>query len=133
MSQVGIRKMINVKYVKANKYGTRSVKIISGRNPHDIGGWKVVKAGVIQGAGITEPGAYVERETGNLVRVPQFVYESGCIPSVTIDVKDSPQQSGVAITPRPEQARFLRISKDPLITLAEARNLSLGAQVEPSF
>jgi len=68
---------------------------------------------------IHEPGAYVERGTGDLYRVPKEALIPGASPMIR---KES---SGAS--------RLVQISKNPFVTTLEARLRSAQHNVEPNF
>ncbi|HWP57470.1 MAG TPA: hypothetical protein VNL14_06260 [Candidatus Acidoferrales bacterium] len=68
---------------------------------------------------LTEPGAYVEKGTGDLYRVPKEALLQGGSPVIT-------KQSAGA-------SRLVRISKDPFITTFKARMLCAEHNIKPNF
>jgi hypothetical protein len=68
---------------------------------------------------ITEPGAYVEKGTGDLYRIPKEALVAGGSPIV---MKESSGSS-----------RLLQISKDPFVTTLEARRRCAQHNVAPNF
>ena len=68
---------------------------------------------------IHEPGAYVERETGDLFRIPKEAIVPGASPMVTKETR--------LVT------RFAQISKNPFCTLLEARLRCAQNNIEPNF
>ncbi len=68
---------------------------------------------------ISEPGAYVERGTGDLYRIPKEALVSGGSPMIH---KESMGAS-----------RFVQISKNPYITTLAARMLCAEHNIEPNF
>jgi hypothetical protein len=67
---------------------------------------------------ISEPGTYVERGTGDLYRILPEVIGS---------------ESSFVRTQRAEEARLVKLSSDPHLTLMQARLLSAEANIEPNF
>jgi hypothetical protein len=68
---------------------------------------------------VNEPGAYVERGTGDLYRVPKEALLQGGSPVI------QKQSSGAS--------RLVRISKDPFITTFKARMLCAEHNIKPNF
>ena len=68
---------------------------------------------------IHEPGAYVEKGSGDLYRIPKEALIPGASPVIR---KES---SGAS--------RLLQLSKNPFITTLEARLLTCEHNVEPNF
>lgn len=68
---------------------------------------------------IDAPGAYVERGSGDLYRIPKEALIPGASPVIR---KES---SGAS--------RLVRLSKNPFITTLEARMLACEHNVEPNF
>jgi len=68
---------------------------------------------------LTEPGAYVERGTGDLYRFPMEALIQGGSPVVT---KESHGAS-----------RLLQLSKDPYVTTMKARLVCAQHNIEPNF
>src|SRR5216117_1287096 len=68
---------------------------------------------------ITEPGAYVERGTGDLYRIPKEALISGTFPVI------HKQSAG--------GSRLTRVSKDPFLTTLEARLRCAQHNIEPNF
>jgi hypothetical protein len=68
---------------------------------------------------IAEPGAYVEKGSGDLYRVPQEALIKGGSPII---MKESRGAS-----------RLVQISKDPFVTLLEARHRCAQHNVSPNF
>lgn len=64
---------------------------------------------------IDEPGAYVERGSGDLYRIPKEALIPGASPVIR------------------KESRLVRLSKDPFITTLEARMLACEHNVEPNF
>ena len=69
--------------------------------------------------GITESGAYVERGTGDLYRIPMEALVPGASPLI------KKQSSGAS--------RFVQVSKDPFITTLEARMLCAEHNIQANF
>jgi hypothetical protein len=69
--------------------------------------------------GISEPGAYVERGSGDLYRIPKEALIPGASPAI---VKES---RGASV--------LLKVSDDPFITTFRARLLCAQHNVEPNF
>jgi hypothetical protein len=70
-------------------------------------------------AQITEPGAYVERGSGDLYRIPQEALIPG---ASTVIQKESAGSS-----------RMFQISKDPFVTTLEARLRCARHNIAPNF
>lgn len=68
---------------------------------------------------VAEPGAYVERGTGDLYRIPKEALIPGSSPMIR---KESLGAS-----------RLVQISKNPFITTLEARLLACEYNVRPNF
>jgi len=68
---------------------------------------------------ITEPGAYVERGTGDLYRIPKEALQQGSSPVIR---KES---SGAS--------RFVQLSRNPYLTTIEARMLACEHNIQPNF
>ena len=68
---------------------------------------------------ITEPGAYVEKGTGDLYRIPKEALVHGASPMV---IKESRGAS-----------RLVQISQDPFVTTFEARLRSAQHNIQPNF
>ncbi len=68
---------------------------------------------------IREPGAYVERGTGDLFRIPKEALVQGASPVV---VKESRGAS-----------RLVQISKDPFVTTLGARLACAQHNIQPNF
>jgi len=68
---------------------------------------------------LSEPGAYVERGTGDLYRVPREALIPGASPVIR---KESLGAS-----------RLVQISKNPFVTTLEARMIACQHNVEPNF
>ena len=68
---------------------------------------------------IHEPGAYVERGTGDLYRIPKEALIPGASPMIR---KES---SGAS--------RLVQISKNPFVTTLEARLRAAQHNIEPNF
>lgn len=68
---------------------------------------------------LSEPGAYVERGTGDLYRVPTEALIPGASPVIR---KESLGAS-----------RLVQISKNPFVTTLEARMIACQHNVEPNF
>jgi hypothetical protein len=68
---------------------------------------------------INEPGAYVERGTGDLYRVPKEALIPGASPAI---VKES---RGASV--------LLKVSEDPFVTTFKARLLCAQHNIEPNF
>ena len=70
---------------------------------------------------IGEPGAYVEKGTGDLYRVPKeaLIRNRGNFPMI---VKESKGTS-----------RFVQVSRDPFVTTVEARITAAQLNVQPNF
>jgi hypothetical protein len=94
---------------------------------------RAAPAGVLRGPGrgfagpfsevawnsLAQPGAYVERETGNLYRIPAEALIRGSSPVIRRESRGG--------------ARFVHISRDPYITTVEARMLAASRNVSPNF
>ena len=68
---------------------------------------------------VSEPGAYVERGTGDLYRIPKEALQPGASPLIR---KES---SGAS--------RLVQLSKNPFITTLAARMLCAEHNIEPNF
>ena len=68
---------------------------------------------------VSEPGAYVERGTGDLYRIPAEGLIPGCSPAIR---KESLSGS-----------HLVQISKDPFITTLQARMLACEYNLKPNF
>ena len=68
---------------------------------------------------ISDPGAYVEKGSGDLYRVPQEALIKGCSPMIK---KESAGSS-----------RLVKVSGNPYITTLEARMLCAEHNVTPNF
>ncbi len=68
---------------------------------------------------VSQPGAYVEKGTGDLFRIPKEALLQGASPLI---VKQSRGAS-----------RLLMISSDPYITTERARMLAAESNVQPNF
>ncbi len=68
---------------------------------------------------VNEPGAYVEKGTGDLFRIPKEALVAGGSPIV---MKESSGSS-----------RLLQISRDPFVTTLEARRRCAQHNVSPNF
>ncbi len=69
--------------------------------------------------GIIEPGTYVERESGDLYRVPQEALIRGSSPVIRKESHGT--------------TRLVQLSKNPFITTVEARMLAAECNVNPNF
>ncbi len=68
---------------------------------------------------INEPGAYIERGSGDLYRFPKESLIPGCSPAI---VKES---RGASI--------LVKLSDDPFVTTFKARLLAAQHNIEPNF
>lgn len=68
---------------------------------------------------IDEPGAYAERGSGDLYRIPKEALQAGASPLI------KKQSAGAS--------RFVRISKDPFVTTLEARMMCAEYNITPNF
>ncbi|MGQ0741983.1 MAG: hypothetical protein ACT4OG_06780 [Alphaproteobacteria bacterium] len=68
---------------------------------------------------VNEPGAYVEKHTGNLYRVPAEALIRGCSPAIMRE----------SVTP----SRLVQISKDPFVIALEARHRCAQYNIMPNF
>ena len=68
---------------------------------------------------ITEPGAYVERGSGDLYRIPKEALQQGSSPLIR---KESAGAS-----------RFVQLSRNPYLTTIEARMLACEHNIQPNF
>lgn len=68
---------------------------------------------------IMEPGAYVDHLTGDLYRIPAQALVNRASSTVSIGTSQTP--------------RFVRLSRNPFVTLFEARRLSARHRIEPNF
>ncbi len=69
--------------------------------------------------GLSEPGAYVERGSGDLYRVPKEALIPGASPMIR---KESLGAS-----------RLVQVSKNPFVTTLEARMIACEHNIEPNF
>ena len=68
---------------------------------------------------IVEPGAYVERGSGDLYRIPKEALQQGSSPLI------KKQSAGASV--------FVQISKDPFVTTLEARMQAAEHNISPNF
>jgi hypothetical protein len=68
---------------------------------------------------ITEPGAYVEKESGDLYRIPEEALVMGGSPMIRKTSLAAP--------------RFVQLSKNPYIPTLEARMLCAEHNIRPNF
>jgi hypothetical protein len=68
---------------------------------------------------ITEPGAYVEKGTGDLYRIPMEALPLSNTPMMRQEGAGAP--------------RFVQLSKNPYITTLEARMLCAASNIQPNF
>ncbi|PYS48175.1 MAG: hypothetical protein DMG13_26090 [Acidobacteria bacterium] len=68
---------------------------------------------------INEPGAYVDKRTGQLYRIPKEALIKGSSPMIRKE--------------DPDEAKLVRISSNPFITTFEARRLACELNVQPNF
>ncbi len=68
---------------------------------------------------IDEPGAYVEVQTGRLLRIPQEALLAGSSPLIRQECTETPT--------------YIQLSKSPFITEFQARMLAAEHNVEPNF
>ena len=68
---------------------------------------------------ITQPGAYVERGSGDLYRIPKEALQTGASPLIR------KQSAG--------SSRFVQISRDPYVTTLEARMAAAEHNITPNF
>jgi hypothetical protein len=70
---------------------------------------------------IGQPGAYVEKGTGDLFRIPKeaLIRNHGNFPIITKESKGA--------------SRFIQVSRDPFVTSGEARMTSAQLNVQPNF
>ena len=68
---------------------------------------------------VNEPGAYVEKHTGHLYRIPKEALVEGSSPMIRKESLDG--------------AKLVRISSNPFITTFEARMLACEQNVQPNF
>jgi hypothetical protein len=68
---------------------------------------------------INEPGAYVERGSGDLCRFPKEALMTGASPLVTKESRGS--------------SRLVQISRNPYLTIFKARLLCAQHNIEPNF
>ncbi len=73
----------------------------------------------VSSQGLDEPGAYVERGTGDLYRVPKEALIPGASPVIR---KESLGAS-----------RLVQLSKNPFVTTLEARMIACEHNIEPNF
>ena len=92
---------------------TETARLVAVETGHSVGfvevSWKDV----------SEPGAYVERGTGDLYRIPIEGLIPGCSPAIR---KESLSGS-----------HLVQISKDPFITTLQARMLACEYNLKPNF
>lgn len=69
--------------------------------------------------GLSEPGAYVDVQTGSLFRVPPEALVRGCSPIIS---RTSSQTS-----------RLVKVSDNPAVPLLAARNIAADHNIEPNF
>lgn len=69
--------------------------------------------------GISEPGAYVETQTGRLFRIPQEALLAGSSPLIRQNCNDV--------------STYIQLAKSPYISVFEARMLAAEHNVEPHF
>jgi hypothetical protein len=69
--------------------------------------------------GISEPGAYVETQTGRLFRIPAEALLAGSSPLIRQSCNEVPT--------------YIQLSKSPYISVFEARMLAAEHNVEPRF
>jgi hypothetical protein len=69
--------------------------------------------------GISEPGAYVETQTGRLYRIPQEALLAGSSPLIRQNCNEGPT--------------YIQLSRSPYISVFEARMLAAEHNVEPRF
>jgi hypothetical protein len=69
--------------------------------------------------GISEPGAYVETQTGRLFRIPQEALLAGSSPLIRQNCTEVPT--------------YIQLAKSPYISVFEARMLAAEHNVEPRF
>lgn len=70
-------------------------------------------------ADISEPGAYVERGTGDLYRVPKEALVAGASPLI------HKESSGAS--------RLVQVSRNPFVTTLQAKMLCAEHNIEPNF
>ncbi len=68
---------------------------------------------------ISEPGAYVERGSGDLYRIPKEALMTGASPLITKESRGS--------------SRLVQVSKNPYVTIFKARLLCAQHNIEPNF
>ena len=70
---------------------------------------------------IGEPGAYVEKGTGDLYRIPKeaLIRDHGAYPIITKESRGA--------------SRLIQVSSDPFVTTVEARMTSAQLNVQPNF
>jgi len=68
---------------------------------------------------INEPGAYVEKGSGDLYRIPKEALQQGSSPLI------KKQSAGASV--------FVQISKDPFVTTLEARMQAAEHNISPNF
>lgn len=69
--------------------------------------------------GISEPGAYVETQSGRLFRIPEEALLAGSSPLIRQNAAEGPT--------------YVKLSKSPYISVFEARMLAAENNVEPHF
>lgn len=68
---------------------------------------------------VSEPGAYVEKATGDLFRFPKEAFINGGSPIIMREGAKSP--------------RLVQVSKDPFVTVLEARHRCAQHNISPTF
>lgn len=68
---------------------------------------------------VKQPGAYVERGTGDLYRVPKEALQNGGFPTI--------QKQSIG------SSKLVQISRDPFVTTYKARMLCAEHNIEPNF
>jgi hypothetical protein len=74
---------------------------------------------LVSGEGISEPGGYVETQTGRLYRIPQEALLAGSSPLIRQNCNEGPT--------------YIQRSRSPYITVFAARMLAAEHTVEPRF
>ncbi len=69
--------------------------------------------------GLTQPGAYVQRSTGDLYRIPQEALVPGSSPIIRRETMGEP--------------RMVLVSRNPFVTTLEARRRCAQHNIEPNF
>jgi hypothetical protein len=68
---------------------------------------------------ISQPGAYISRDTGSLFRIPKEALAPGSSPLIHQENRDA--------------ERFVKLSDDPYVTSLKARMVAAENNVQPNF